>query len=257
MDVSTSYNNKADEWIARLARGSNHAHSLLEKPAMAALTPDLHGKRVLAIGCGSAEEVEMFLAKGANEADIVGIDVSDALITTARERFPAATFHVCPMENLAAFADGVFDFVYSSLTFHYAFDWVPILAGVRRVLKPGGRLILSTHHPVKFGAAVTRSPHADTFMMGYVRPKNSSPTVMGDYLGTREVKDTWFGNMEDTYYHRPLSAIMADLLGSGLTLRGFHEPKPTPNASEVNPWFSEIHNRVPLFMIFDLEKLAA
>lgn len=43
-DVATAYNDKAADWIARLAGGNNFAHSLLEKPAMSEATPDLTGK---------------------------------------------------------------------------------------------------------------------------------------------------------------------------------------------------------------------
>jgi ubiquinone/menaquinone biosynthesis C-methylase UbiE len=41
----------------------------------------------------------------------------------------------------------VFDDVTASLVLHYLEDWRPALAELRRVLKPGGRLIASVDHP--------------------------------------------------------------------------------------------------------------
>lgn len=253
MTAKESYDNHADQWSARLVSGANPAHSLLEKPAMNAMLPDLHGKRVLAIGCGSGEEVAMLLGQGMVQKNLVGIDVSMKLIETARASFPDAWFDVLPMEELGVFPDAAFDFVYSSLTMHYAADWAPILAQVKRILRPGGRMLFSTHHPVKWGAQVLRGPSMDQFAMGYDRPKSGMPTVYGDYLGTRKVNDTWFGNMDVSYHHRPLEALLGDILASGLTLRRFREPAPVPEAKDINPAFWEIHSKIPLFMIFELE----
>lgn len=252
VDAAQAYNKHAEEWSLRLASGNNHAHSLLEKPAMAQLLPDLAGKKILAIGCGSGEEVALLLYRGAQEADIVGIDVSESLIATARMNFPKTTFHVCAMEDLSRFADRSFDMVYSSLTMHYAEQWQPILEQVKRVLKRGGNYLFSTHHPVKWGSLVTRGASEDTFSMGYIRPKAGTPTVQGDYLGTRRIDDVWFGSMPVSYYHRPLGAIMADVIGSGLRIRAFVEPTPISLAQETAPGFHAIHSKIPLFMIFDL-----
>jgi SAM-dependent methyltransferase len=253
VDAAKSYDQHASQWTERLLSGNNHAHTLLEKPAMHAMLPDLSGKTVLAMGCGSGEELALLLDRGAAAADIVGIDVSSELIQTAQRAYPDATFQVLPMEALQAFPEGSFDFIYSSLTMHYASEWLPILQQVRRILKPNGKFLFSTHHPIKWGAHVERGDQVDHFMMGYDRPKDGMPTVHGDYLGMRRIDDIWFGNMHVSYYHRPLSAIMSDIIASGLTIRAFEEPAPIAAAAEKNAGFHAIHSKIPLFMIFELE----
>ena len=45
------------------------------------------------------------------------------------------------------YSDDTFDDVTASLVLHYLEDWGPALAELRRVLKPGGRLIVSVGHP--------------------------------------------------------------------------------------------------------------
>src|SRR5829696_4959724 len=46
------------------------------------------------------------------------------------------------------FPDKAFDDVVASLVLHYLGDWAGPLGELRRVLKPGGRLILSVNHPL-------------------------------------------------------------------------------------------------------------
>lgn len=255
VDVAQTYNEHAGQWVERLKRGENAAHSLLEKPAMFGLLPHLAGKKILALGCGSAEEVELFLQRGAEQENIVGIDISNELISRARSAYPRASFEVRAMEELDVYGRDTFDFVYSSLALHYSDNWLPILSQVHRILRPGGRMLFSTHHPVKWGAKVQRSTELDTFFMGYERPKSGAPTISGDYLGARPVTDEWFDKkMSVSFYHRPLSAIIRDIVGAGLTIVDFVEPSPIAAAAEVNPGFHAIHSRIPLFMIFLLQK---
>ena len=255
IEAKDSYDTHAQAWIERLHSGSNLAHSMLEKPAMLVRTPDLTDKRVLALGCGSAEEFAIFLARHARAADLVGIDISAELLECARQRFPESAFLCRSIDHLGDFDDASFDFIYSSLTLHYLPGWLPLLQEAHRILSPGGSMLFSTHHPVKWGAQVQRGETADTFRMGYIRPKQSAPVVHGDYLGTRHIEDNWFnGSMPVSYYHRPLSAIMADVLASGLQIREFAEPAPVAGTAALHPHFHAIHSRIPLFMIFDLVK---
>ncbi|MDK9702394.1 MAG: class I SAM-dependent methyltransferase [Sulfuritalea sp.] len=249
-NVANSYNQDAAQWVERLRSGNNPAHRFLEKPAMFGKLPDLTGQSVFCVGCGSAEEIGMLQAKGAQH--IHAIDISESLIQVARETYPSVQFDVRSMEERQPFQDGAFDFIYSSLTLHYAASWLQILCEMRRLLKPGGRMLFSTHHPVKWGSEVTRGGDLDMFRMGYERPVGRPPTVFGDYLGTRRILDQWFGSMTVEYYHRPLEPIFRDILDAGFLLLDFLEPRPTPEAETEAPSFWAIHSRIPLFMIFEL-----
>lgn len=48
-----SYNGYAAKWAQKLRSGNNYAHTFLEKPAMYKKLPNLKGKSVLCIGCGT------------------------------------------------------------------------------------------------------------------------------------------------------------------------------------------------------------
>lgn len=54
------------------------------------------------------------------------------------------------MMNMS-FPDKSFDFIYSSLAFHYANNWDHLLKEIRRVLKKGSELLFSTHNPEYWG----------------------------------------------------------------------------------------------------------
>lgn len=247
-----SYNQHAEAWADRLRSGNNVAHYLLEKPAMRGLLPDLEGKRILCIGCGSGEECELLEAAGASK--IHGIDTSKALIDLASTSYPRHSFEVRAMEDLAPIAAESYDYVYSSLTLHYSDNWRPILGEVRRILRPGGVMLFSTHHPVKWGSHVARGAEQDSFTMGYVRPKTGEPAVQGDYLNSRKIEDLWFGNMRVEYFHRSMQEMLGDVIASGLKLRRFVEPSPVPSAKTENPAFWAIHSRIPLFLIMELAR---
>jgi ubiquinone/menaquinone biosynthesis C-methylase UbiE len=251
-EVANSYNEHAVRWAERLRTGNNPAHYFLEKPAMYGKLPELNGSKILCVGCGSGEEIEMLLSRGASF--IHGFDISESLIDIARKTFPQASFSVSAMEDRQPFEDEYFDFIYSSLTLHYSDDWKGILSEMRRLLRPGGRMLFSTHHPVKWGSQVIRGDEQDSFLMGYIRPKQGMPTVHGDYLGTRRIKDTWFGSMTVEYFHRPMSAIIRDIVASDFEILDLVEPMPINEAAVEQPGFWAIHSKIPLFMIFELIK---
>src|SRR3989344_1731719 len=143
-----SYDLNAKEWDASMA--SNVAHLYLEKPAMKKLIPgDLENKSVLCIGVGAGDELSDLIKQ--NPRRVVGIDISEKLLEIAKNKFPSVEVEKMDMMNMS-FPDESFDFVYSSLVFHYSNDWDILLSGIYRIMKKGGHLLFSTHHPDYWGA---------------------------------------------------------------------------------------------------------
>src|SRR5215213_9460807 len=85
MPQSADYSRFAQRWHELMQSGMNHAHRYLEKPAMLAKVPDLRGKYVLALGCGTGEECTMLLDRGATR--VTGVDQSKAVLALARKTF--------------------------------------------------------------------------------------------------------------------------------------------------------------------------
>lgn len=246
-----SYSNYAEQWATRMRSGENIVHEYLEKPAMYKRLPDLKGKSVLAVGCGTGEECAHLKSLGASK--VVGIDVSEGLIEYARKSYPDIEFHVMDMEQIDL--DEKFDFVYSSLVMHYVESWNKTLNSISAVMKDGATLLFSTHHPATWGAQRTRTEGERTSLLGYKKlKKNQECKVIGDYLNTRKINDVWFGNFDVSYYHRSLESILTDILASNFQIVDFAEPKAVPAAKEKDKVFYEIHDKIPLFMIFALQK---
>jgi SAM-dependent methyltransferase len=105
-----------------------------------AFPADRGAPRVLDLGCGNGA---LLLALGDGIARGAGVDISSQMIERARRRAagdPKLAFEVVAGPSLP-FADGSFDVVTSFLSFRYL-DWDPILTEIRRVLAPGGRLLI-------------------------------------------------------------------------------------------------------------------
>lgn len=59
-----------------------NANNLFELPVLFSLLPDLEGKRVLDLGCGSGERCMDYIKRGAS--DVTGIDISEKMLAVAR-----------------------------------------------------------------------------------------------------------------------------------------------------------------------------
>jgi SAM-dependent methyltransferase len=106
------------------------------------------GKSGLDFGCSSGRVVRV-LAAAYPEMDWFGCDPLAAAIEWASANLPGIGFLPSPEHPPLAYDDGSFDLVFAiSIWSHFgesaALDW---LAEMRRVLRPGGRLLLTTHGP--------------------------------------------------------------------------------------------------------------
>lgn len=104
----------------------------------------LQGCRVLDIGCGPGAVIRQ-LARGFG-IDAVGVDPSHKMIDVARhEAGQWGDFHVARAEELPFEAES-FDGVVMRWVVHHL-DRAPAFAEIHRVLKPGGRLVVTTTDP--------------------------------------------------------------------------------------------------------------
>jgi SAM-dependent methyltransferase len=124
---------------------NNLVHAYYERPAMLALAGGVAGRRILDAGCGAGALLASLRERG---AIVTGIDKSAGMLELAQRRLgDVADLRVAELGSPLPFPDGTFDDVTASLVLHYLEDWGPALAEIRRVLKPGGRLIVSVNHP--------------------------------------------------------------------------------------------------------------
>lgn len=99
------------------------------------------GDRALDLGCGDGAFTAAMAAAG---ADPVGAEVAEAALARARKRHPELEFALVPIERPLPFPDASFDLVWASEVIEHVADTARWLSEVRRVLKPGGRLLVTT-----------------------------------------------------------------------------------------------------------------
>ncbi|MFI7643173.1 class I SAM-dependent methyltransferase [Nonomuraea sp. NPDC049400] len=209
------------------------ANAYYERPAMLALAGDVAGRRILDAGCGSGPLSAALRDCG---AVVTGIDSSAAMLALARRRLGGdADLHVVDLSDPLPFPDGAFDDVVASLVLHYLEDWGPTLAELRRVLRPGGRLIASVDHP--FVAYTFQDP----------RP---------DYFATTSYTFDWRLNGQSTpmrLWRKPLHAMTDAFTTAGFRLAIISEPQPDPAARELFPEGFHNLSSNPTFLFFVLE----
>ena len=93
--------------------------------------------KLLDAGCGTGIFSSLAQKMGAK---VTGIDASEAMITEAKKRVPSISFSVGEIEELP-FANSEFNVVTGFNSFQYAANVKNALTEVKRVLKPGGKLV--------------------------------------------------------------------------------------------------------------------
>jgi len=103
------------------------------------------GERVLDVGAGTGLLAQYVAERVGPAGFVAGLDPLAYRIELANARAKAnLTFRVGTADDLSAHPDATFDVVYLNAVFHWLPDQRRALAEFRRVLKPGGRLGITT-----------------------------------------------------------------------------------------------------------------
>lgn len=207
---------------------SNPWNEQYDRPAIHELTGEVSGLDVLDVGCAAGVLTAQLAARGARA---VGVDASSVMVDIAQRRCPEVPFQQADLAEPLRFADDSFDLVTASLVMHYLPDWEPTLREFRRILRPGGALVMSVHHPESWRF--------------YQLPT---------YFSTQLITDHWdIGGpepMEVQFYHRPLSEIFGALRRAQFRVDDLVEPQPLPEMEQhdaraytvltTTPWFLHV-----------------
>jgi 2-polyprenyl-3-methyl-5-hydroxy-6-metoxy-1,4-benzoquinol methylase len=99
------------------------------------------GERVLDVGCGEGRFAAELAAAG---AQVVGLDVAAEPLRRARERDPELDLRQMPAEGAWPLPDASFDAVWAGEVIEHVADTAGWLSELRRVLRSGGSVLLST-----------------------------------------------------------------------------------------------------------------
>ncbi|HVS29242.1 MAG TPA: methyltransferase domain-containing protein, partial [Solirubrobacteraceae bacterium] len=101
------------------------------------------GESVVDLGCGAGDFTAALARAGVRAT---GIDVAEAALRHARERHAGLEldFALAPVDGPLPLGDASVDVVWASEVIEHVADTARWLSEVRRVLRPGGRLLLTT-----------------------------------------------------------------------------------------------------------------
>ncbi|MEU6259666.1 class I SAM-dependent methyltransferase [Streptomyces sp. NPDC047043] len=233
MRKNTAYEGALGDYFAESATdGPYNAHT--DRPAMLALAGDVTGLRVLDVGCGAGHYIAELRARGA--AEVVGVEGSATLLGHAGDRVgrdAAVTLHHHDLEEPLDFLpDGSFDLAVVALVHHHLEDRTQLLVELRRVLRPGGILLLSTVHPT-----------ADWVWNG------------GSYFDENRI-EVRFGEsgFTNSYRRMTMQTFLGELLGAGFALERLVEPRAEESARHVDESRYLKTLRTPFFVAVRMRK---
>jgi SAM-dependent methyltransferase len=216
----------ADEFLEHAEDGFFNAH--YDRPACLSLLGDVTGKQVLDAACGPGLYAAELIRRG---AAVTGFDQSPRMVEICRERAGRGEFRVHDLADpISWLPDGSVDLVLCALAIEYVDDRVAALREFRRVLRPGGALVLSRQHPT-----------GDWLRHG------------GSYFDVRLIHETWSKGWQVHYWLAPLETTCEEIFQAGFLIERLLEPRPVPEAAALDPEHYERLAREPSgFMAFRL-----
>ncbi|WP_307835799.1 class I SAM-dependent methyltransferase [Phycicoccus sonneratiae] len=190
------------------------------------------GMTVLEIGAGGAQ-CSRWLA-GAHDVRVVASDLSAGMLRTARA-IDAAAGSVLPLVQCDGaalpLADASVDRVFTAYgVVPFVADSGAVLREAARVLRPGGRFVFSTSHPVRWAFPDVPGPEGLTATHSYF---DRTPYVESEA-----------GVVTYVEHHRTLGDLVRQVVAAGLDLVDLVEPEwPERNTEEWGGW-SPLRGRV-------------
>ncbi len=212
------------------------AHSVYnafyDRPAVLEVLGDVAGLDIIDAACGPGHYAAELVARGAR---VRGFDASATMVQLATERLgDAVDLQRASLDDRLPYDDASADLVLCALAIHYAADRAATMREFARVLRPGGRCVMSTQHP----------------MWDWIRKGGS----YFDVVLETDVWGPWSGGQSVSYWREPLTATVAAATNAGMLVRGLIEPLPSPAMAEVSPDDFRKLSEAPAFIILDLLK---
>lgn len=200
-DISSAIGYSAEE-LAALPEGANLGLGCGNPTALASLQ---EGQTVLDLGSGAG--IDCFLAARAvgPTGHVIGVDMTPEMLERARKNaadggYANVEFRLGEIEALPV-ADGTVDVIISNCVLNLSTDRGRVLAEAHRVLKPGGRMVISD--------MVSDVPVPEELRGDLDAVAGCLPTLREDYL--EEFRQAGFAEVEvtsETPY--PTSYILED-----------------------------------------------
>lgn len=209
------------------AAEDNAYNAYYDRPTVLSLMGDVRSLDILDAGCGPGLYARELVTRGAR---VMGLDHSGDMVRVARSHLGKdAQVRQMDLAEPLDLPDSSFDAALIALVVHYLPDRVAALRELRRVLRPGGFLVLSTSHPT-----------ADWRRDG------------GSYFEERHVDDQWDCGLLSRFWRQPLERWFDEFRAAGFLVDRLVETRPQESMRERHPDEYDLLNREPGFIAFRL-----
>ncbi len=231
----TNYDDISNVYIELVDRKLSW-NNLYERPYMLSVFDDFKGKNVLDAGCGSGF-YSLYALK--QKASVTAVDLSESMLdyVKKKDKKKRIKFYQADLSRGLPFIEPESqDYIISALFLHYIENWDTLVKDFYRVLKPGGKLYISTHHPFSD--------------YNYFKKEN--------YFKKYFVEDVWGKTLKPFkvhFYIRPLTDILKPFLDADFVIRNIEEPLPPLKCKKTAPDVYKKLSEEPAFIFLTMEKM--
>lgn len=220
------WDHKAEFWDQLHGDAGNEFHRTLVEPAVARLLAPQPGERIVDAACGNGTLARWLSDLG---AEVSAFDFSRELLALAERRDePRARrvdYHLVDAADedaVAALGEGQFDAAVCTMALMDMSTITALYRGLIRLLRPGGRFVFVTGHPVFDTANPVRITEVsdDDGVLSSRRAVRLDRYL--DVPATRAVGARGEPTPHDLH-HRPLHALLADAFAAGFVLDALDE----------------------------------
>jgi ubiquinone/menaquinone biosynthesis C-methylase UbiE len=217
MSKRTDWGQVAGWYDQLVGESGSEYHREVVLPGVLRLLAPQKGQRALDVACGQGVLCRLLAEKG---LEVTGVDAGRDLVELAKQRGPGTIhYHVADAKELSFLPEGQFDLAACVLAIQNINPIPPVMAGVSRALKVGGRFVLAMMHPHFRGPKETH--------WGWDEKQGVQYRRVDRYLLPRKIPIvTHPGQSHDQYtwsFHRPLEAYVKALRNAGLLIDAVEE----------------------------------
>jgi ubiquinone/menaquinone biosynthesis C-methylase UbiE len=217
-EIRDFWDSVAVDWDLQVGNDGDNNRRLNSDPVLWQLAGEVKGLSVLDAGCGTGYLSRQLKRKGAL---VTGVDISERMISIARNRSEDIDFLAESCAQLQGLTDASFDLLIANYVLMDVADLEGTLSSFYRVLKPGGAAVVVFSHPC-FPQADADVNETDSVRINYQWNFN--------YFESHRRVDPPWGHFrsEFIWFHRPLSHYFKVFREMGFQVTDFEEPHITP-----------------------------
>ncbi|MGF1720717.1 class I SAM-dependent methyltransferase [Vibrio kyushuensis] len=218
----------------------NIYNAYLERPSTLALLDNVKGMNIIDMGCGSGIYSEWFIKQSASQ--VTCVDKSPDMVALVESNLAefvlqgtVKTYAQDLSKGLPVEASDSADVIVCPLVLHYIEDLDVVFKDVHRVLKSGGYMVFSTHHPFA----------------------DFECTLSGNYFDRELIEEEWDTvgiSVSVSFYRRSLAELCNAVTSSGLLISKISEGEVDEKVKEMCSSTYERLKQNPNFIFIRCEK---